>query len=90
MITKYCNGLLSNGIYKLESDMQNFLSGKSYLHQCDIKSRYSEEFTQFSVTPTLETLISVSSGNVSYNNHILAMLTKHIISSFSRNPSFGL
>lgn len=70
--------------------MQNFLSSKSYRHQCDIKSRYSEEPTQFRVTPTSERVIIISSGNISHNNHTSATLTKHIILSFSRNPSFGL
>lgn len=83
---KYCLGLLSNGT----QNMQNFLSSKSYLHQCDIKSTYSEESTQIRVTPALEPVVIVSSGNISYNDHTLATLTKHIMLSFSCNPSFGL
>lgn len=70
--------------------MQNFLSSKSYLHQCDIKSSYSEESAHNRVTPTLEPVVVVSSGNISYNDHTLATLTKHIILSFSCNPYFGL
>lgn len=59
--------------------MQNFLSSRSYLHQCDFKSRYSEESTQIRVTPALDPVVIVSSGNISYNDHTLATLTKHII-----------
>lgn len=70
--------------------MQIFLSSNSYLHQHDIKSRYSGEPTQFRVTSTLDTVIIVSSGNISNDNHTLATLTKHIILSFCCNPSSGL
>lgn len=63
------------GFITWKQNMQDFLSSRNYLHESDIKSRYSEVHTI--QTPTLEMVIIVSSGNISHNNHTLATLTKH-------------